>query len=108
MKRNNHLRKLGTAGAPFLPFHSLPGLAFALIVLLLLLLLVSLYMYAKTVEMWDQSQPGKEEYDQARLDEYLSFLDDGKITFPLNARDVRKPGADRSHATPASSVNVLK
>jgi cytochrome c oxidase cbb3-type subunit 1 len=64
---------------PFFSFHSIPGLSLILLAILLILLLASLYLYGKTKEIKNLNTKQKKQFDQQRLEEYLSSLDEDKI-----------------------------
>ena len=71
---------------PFFSLHSIPGLSLILMVLLLILLCAALYLFGKTKEIKHLATKNKRSFDQQRLEEYLSTLDENKLTQLLKKR----------------------
>ncbi|HEY6901022.1 MAG TPA: cbb3-type cytochrome c oxidase subunit I [Puia sp.] len=67
--------KLLNTAAVFFSLHSIPGLAFILLVLLFIILLITLYLYGKTQQLKSLSRTRKKSFDPKRFEEYLSGLD---------------------------------
>jgi cytochrome c oxidase cbb3-type subunit 1 len=86
MRSKKDLSRLGVAGTAFFSFHSVPGLVFILLNLLFIALLITLYLYFKTKELKQLSREEDKQYDAARLEEYLSTLDNEKIRDMLRFR----------------------
>jgi cytochrome c oxidase cbb3-type subunit 1 len=86
MQNMHPLTLLGVTGSAFFSLHSLPGLIFILLNLLFIALLITLYLYFKTKELKQLSREKDQQYDDSRLEEYLSALDNGKIDELLHTR----------------------
>jgi cytochrome c oxidase cbb3-type subunit 1 len=74
---------------PFFSFHSIPGLSLILMVLLLVLLVAALYLYTRTKELKRLAAKKKNGFDEQRLEEYLSTLDEEKLTGLLRQRHTK-------------------
>ncbi|HEY4336506.1 MAG TPA: hypothetical protein VGM89_11430, partial [Puia sp.] len=76
---------------PFFSLHSIPGLSLILMVLLLVLLCAALYLYGKTKEIKRLAEKRKKTFDEQRLGEYLSTLDEDKLTQLIKSHPPKTP-----------------
>lgn len=86
--RKRIARKQNLGAVAFFSLHSVPGLSLILFVLLLLLLITAFYLYGKTREIKNLTAKTKKEFDEQRLDEYLSNLDEKRLSDLINKRHI--------------------